>query len=73
MFRADALEAAQRQLGEESVDFKLKQEEVRRVAGEQASAAGGVAKAAQDYYQRRRDLAEVAQAHADEEMASRRA
>lgn len=73
LFRADALEAAQRQLGEESVDFKLKQEEVRRVAGEQASAAGGVAKAAQDYYQRRRDLAEVAQAHADEEMASRRA
>ena len=73
LFRADALEAAQRQLGKESVDFKLKQEEVRRVAGEQASAAGGVAKAAQDYYQRRRDLAEVAQAHADEEMASRRA
>ena len=73
LFRADALEAAQRLLSEEAEEVARRRAEVLRIADEESAAAGGVADAAQRYDQRRRDLSDAAEQHADEEMRSRKA
>ena len=73
LFRADALEAAQRLLSEEAEEVARRRAEVLRIADEKSAAAGGVADAAQRYDQRRRDLSDAAEQHADEEMRSRKA
>ena len=72
LFRADALEAAQRLLSEESEEVARRRAEVLRIADEESAAAGGVADAAQRYDQRR-DLSDAAEAHADAEMRNRKA
>ena len=72
LFRADALEAAQRLLSEEAEEVARRRAEVLRIADEKSAAAGGVADAAQRYDQRRRDLSEAAEAHADAEMKARK-
>ncbi len=71
LFRADALEAAQQLLSDESDSYQRRREEVLRIADEESAQAGGVADAAQRYDQRRRDLSEAAEAHADQEMRTR--
>jgi hypothetical protein len=73
LFRADALEAAQRLLSEEAEEVARRRAEVLRIADEESAQAGGVADAAQRYDQRRRDLSDAAEQHADAEMRNRKA